>query len=149
MAFSQTQVPVARKLSIRADGDGWIRLSHNLHAFVDPARAADTDPVSDALRARAVPAPARGDEGRGGDHGPDVHWWGGVRSADMLFLLNGLGGRLRSTYLGRGARGSCVRGMLGVSYPRGGRREDGSDCRDVAMPMYIYGGVSAPFGMHL
>ena len=29
MVFSQTQVRVARKLTIRADGDGWIRLSHN------------------------------------------------------------------------------------------------------------------------
>ena len=100
MAFSQTQVPVARTLTIRVDGDGWIRLSHNLRAFVDPARAADADRVGAALRAGAVPA---GDEGRGGDHGPDVHWWGGVRSAYMLCLLNGLGGRLRSTYLGRGA----------------------------------------------
>ena len=58
---------------------------------------------------------------------------------------------MRDTYLGRGGRASCTREMLGVSFPRGGLREGRrhSDCRDVAMPMYIYGGVSAPFGMHL
>ena len=85
-----------------------VRPPARVRAFADPARGADADPVGDALRAGAVPAPARGDEGRGGDYGPDVHWRG---SAYMLFLLNGLGGRMGSTYLRRGARASCTREM--------------------------------------